>query len=289
MPNPSRNLLSADEMKFRAHFFRYLIPQAMKTYQHIIFWVLVYGTLTLVIGKWFGNHVEAFYYVSMLLPVVIGTSYFFNYYLVPRYLFTRRFLLFGLYSWYMLVVSLCMEMLVSVLAMLLMIRFNVSDTGVLVTDVFTLAGLMYFVVLLLSFILLIRHYYSDQRSISNLEEQQEKLKKGYLTVRSERKDARIGHEEITYIESLSDYVHIHRRSGEKIISKMKISHIEQELPDTFLRIHRSFIVNTDEISSFSREEVLLGNTPLPVSRTYRTAVVNRLRSDSGTANSPGPR
>ncbi len=95
----------------------------MKTYQHIIFWVLVYASLTLIFTNWFEGRIEAFYYVSLLLPVVMGTSYFFNYYLVPRYLFNRRFFLFGLYSFYMLVVSLCLELIVSVVAMLLIIYF----------------------------------------------------------------------------------------------------------------------------------------------------------------------
>ena len=64
----------------------------MKAYQHIIFWILVYGSLTLIFADWFEGHMEAFYYVSLLMPVVMGTSYFFNYYLVPRFLFQRRFL-----------------------------------------------------------------------------------------------------------------------------------------------------------------------------------------------------
>lgn len=250
----------------------------MRTYQHIIFWIVVHGSLTLIFGNWFEGYVEAFYYVSLLLPVVIGTSYFFNYFLVPRYLFTRKFYQFGLYTIYMLVVSLCLELLASVIAMLLIIHFRINQTGALVTDVFTLAVILYFIVLFKSFILLIKHYFIDQGAIHYLEEQQTKIKKGYFTVRSNRKTSRIEYDNLLYIESMADYIKIHQESGGEVVSREKISHIEDDLPDRFLRIHRSFIVNIAKITSYSREEVILGEVELPVSRTYRSKVINRLSS-----------
>ena len=67
----------------------------------------------------------------------------------------------------MLVVSLCLELLSSVIALLLIIKFGVSGTGPLMTDVYTLAGILYFIVLFKSFILLIKHYFVDQRAMGN--------------------------------------------------------------------------------------------------------------------------
>lgn len=248
----------------------------MKTWRHIIFWIIVYGSLTMIFADWFGGAMEAFYYVSLLMPVVIGTSYFFNYFLVPQYLFKRRFFLFGLYSFYMLVVSLCLEMVAAILAMLLIIYYGVNEHGVLFTDVFTMAGILYFVVLVMSFILLIRHYFTDQRAIGSLEEKQAQLDRGYFTVRSNRQTAKIKFDELIYLESLGDYIEFHLANGSIISSKEKISHMEKTLPEGFLRIHRSFIVNRSKISSFSREYVVAGEKELPISRSYRQKVVGKL-------------
>ena len=115
------------------------------------------------------------------------------------------------------------------------------------------------------------------REIIRLEDQQSRLEKGYFTVRSNRRTSRIEYDNMTYIESLADYIKIHQEDGGEIISREKISHIEKELPDRFLRIHRSFIVNTAKITSYSREEVILGEIELPVSRTYRNQVISRLQ------------
>ena len=61
---------------------------------------------------------------------------------------------------------------------------------------------------------------------------------------------------------MADYINIHLDDGEEVSSKEKISHIEKELPDSFIRIHRSFIVNKEKITSFNREEMLLGEIEL---------------------------
>lgn len=248
----------------------------MKTYQHIIFWLIAHVSLTLIFGKWFDGYVGAFYYVSLLLPVVMATSYLFNYFLVPRYLFTRKFWLFGLYSFYMLVVSLALELLVSVVSMLLMVHFGINRAAALVTDVFTLAMVLYFVVLIKSFILLIKHYFIDQGAITQLQEKQLKMEKGYITVRANRRTSRIEFDQLLYVESMADYIKIHLADGGEVVSKEKISHMEEELPDTFLRIHRSFIVNKSKISSYNREELIIGEIELPVSRSYRSRVMSGL-------------
>lgn len=248
----------------------------MKTWHHIVYWIIVYASLTLIFADWFNGHMEAFFYVSLLMPVILATSYFFNYFLVPRYLFRRRFNLFGLYSFYMLVVSLCLEMVVSILTMLLTVYYGVKDNPILFTDVLTMAGILYFVVLLSSFILLIRHYFADQQAIGSLEEKQAQLDQGYFTVRSNRKTSRIYFDELLYIESLADYIQMHLENGKSVTSKEKISHMEERLPEGFLRIHRSFIVNRSKISSFSREQLMVGETEIPISRSYRQEVVAAL-------------
>jgi DNA-binding LytR/AlgR family response regulator len=163
-----------------------------------------------------------------------------------------------------------------VVAMLVIVYYGVNRTGALVTDVFTLAVIMYFIILFKSFILLIKHYFVDQHTIGELEEKQARLEVGYFTVRSNRQTTKIRFEDVIYIESLADYIRIHHEGGEPITSKEKISHIEQVLPDHFLRIHRSFIVNTRKITSYSREQVNMGELELPISRTYRREVAARL-------------
>lgn len=248
----------------------------MKIYQHILYWILVIIGLTLIFGNAFKSYTESFYFVSLLLPVVMGTSYFFNYYLVPNYLFPRKFWLFGLYTFYMVIVSLSLELLACIGAMLLIIFLKVNETGPLVTDVYFLALIMYFFVFLKSFLLLVKHYFLDRQVIHDLELKQQQLDQGYFTVRSERKSVRLQFEEVMFIESLADYVRIHTLDGREINTKQKISKLESELPDIFVRIHRSFLVNKNNTSLFTREYVMVGENEIPVGRSYKQNVVRYL-------------
>ena len=94
----------------------------------------------------------------------------------------------------------------------------------------------------------------------------------HLVVRSNRKTVRLALKDILYIESLSDYVNIHI-GDEVITSKERISNLEKKLESAgFLRIHRSFLVATAKISAFSTDEVQIGQTALPISRSYKQAV-----------------
>jgi two-component system, LytTR family, response regulator LytT len=160
--------------------------------------------------------------------------------------------------------------------MLIIMYYGTNQNPALFTDVFTMAGILYFIVLFMAFIRLIKHYFTDQRAIGHLEEKQALLDQGYFTVRSNRQMAKVNFEELLYLESLGDYIEFHLENGSIISSKEKISHMEHTLPDGFLRIHRSFIVNRSKISSFSRELVTIADKELPISRSYRPSVTARL-------------
>ncbi len=61
-------------------------------------------------------------------------------------------------------------------------------------------------------------------------------------------------------------------------SKEKISTIERDLPDSFLRIHRSYIVNTEKISRFDYHGVEVNDILLNIGRTYKKQVLDTLKS-----------
>lgn len=84
-------------------------------------------------------------------------------------------------------------------------------------------------------------------------------------------------DDILFIESLKDYVHIYT-SEKKIITKFRIGEMEEILKDArFLRIHKSFIVNLDKISTYTSARLELEGKDLPIGRTYRKIVEATLK------------
>jgi len=89
---------------------------------------------------------------------------------------------------------------------------------------------------------------------------------------------RIQAHDVLYIESLKDYVHIYTKE-KKIITKFRIGEMETVLDDPrFLRIHKSYIVNTNKIGSYSATRLEIAGKSLPIGRTYRKIFENAFRS-----------
>lgn len=247
---------------------------------HIIFWIAVILLLTGIFGKVFESFALSFYFVSMLLPIAVGTSYVFNSWLVPRYLFKKRYKKFSLYFFYLLIISTWLEMWVITGAFILLANYNFNNLGPVAGNVLILAIILYFIVFLKGFLLLVKHSFRVRNKSKSLEAEKRKFQKGYITVRADRQQAKILYEDILYIESMGDYVKVNTLSGDSVMTRERISHIDKELPETFLRIHRSFIVNSQKVGYFSKTELEVNGSTLPISRTYKKDVNERLSKNS---------
>jgi DNA-binding LytR/AlgR family response regulator len=82
---------------------------------------------------------------------------------------------------------------------------------------------------------------------------------------------------ILYIEALADYITIYTIDGKYTIhSTMK--RVENILSaDNFYRVHNSFIVNLEKISSIENSNILMGKMTIPVSRNRLKSLMNRLK------------
>lgn len=94
---------------------------------------------------------------------------------------------------------------------------------------------------------------------------------GYIIVKTDYKLQQISLSDILYIEGLKDYVKIFLQSQTKpVISLMSMKIIEEKLSsETFMRVHRSYIVNLNKIQTVERSRIIFGNVFIPVSDNYK--------------------
>lgn len=248
-------------------------------YFHIIFWIIVLVILTTVFGRSWGNSLPAYYFISLLLPVVMSTSYFFNYYLVPQFLLKKKYFWFGLYSIYTLVVSLYLEMLVLFFSFIYLANYDFGQMGPNSSDTLLLAVVLYMIVFFSSFLLMVQQLFESHSELEELKTEKKKMEKPFLELTSNRKLVRIPYENILYIESLADYINVHTTDKKEIVSKEKISSLEERLPDIFIRIHRSFVVNRDKVTGFNNNEIELNETALTIGRSYKQQALEKLKAN----------
>ncbi len=102
---------------------------------------------------------------------------------------------------------------------------------------------------------------------------------GIIYVKSDYKIVRIAVENIRYIEAMSEYLRIICDDKDKpVIVLLSMKKIEEHLPaNTFMRIHRSFIINLNKISEVKKNHVILdGDASLPIGDNYKDAFMDYL-------------
>jgi membrane protein implicated in regulation of membrane protease activity len=249
----------------------------MKLKFQFVFWSATVVVLVLLFRNYYSSFSETFYFVAMLLPVVLATSYFFNGVLVPEFLLRGRYWRFFLYSLYMLIVSLYLEMIVIFVALIVLASYSYANMSPVSSDIFMLTMTLYFFVLLFSFVQFFTRQRNYRDQIIKLEADQEKQKTKTIAVRANRQMNQIYFDDILYVESLTDYVKVYLENGTSIMSREPISKLAERLSEDFIRVHRSFIVNQTKISRYNSEACFLGEVMIPVSRSYRKSVMQSLQ------------
>ena len=95
----------------------------------------------------------------------------------------------------------------------------------------------------------------------------------YLFLKVEYQWVRIALADILYIEGLKDYVKVHLKNDEKgVLSLTSLKDLDEKLPSRrFMRVHRSFIVALDKITSMTKNSLQIGKKTIAVGDQYKDA------------------
>lgn len=115
-----------------------------------------------------------------------------------------------------------------------------------------------------------------QSEIKINESESEKRNDNFIYIKTDRKTLKIFFEDIIYFESMKDYVLVHTKN-DSVSTKQQIGYFEEILPaGKFIRIHRSFILSISKINAITKTHIEIGNQNLPVSRSYKNLVMEKL-------------
>ena len=98
----------------------------------------------------------------------------------------------------------------------------------------------------------------------------------YLYIKVEYQLVKILKDDILYIEAMKDYVKIYTEKENKpILTLSTLKNLEEKLNQyDFLRIHRSYIVALNKITSVKKNSVQIGRVEISVTDNYRDAYNN---------------
>ena len=94
-----------------------------------------------------------------------------------------------------------------------------------------------------------------------------------IFIKTDYKVVKIAISDIRYIEGMSEYLKIHLEGQSKpLVTLLSMKKMEEYLPPSFMRIHRSYIVNLKRIQEVNKNRVIMdADTYLPIGDNYKEA------------------
>ena len=124
----------------------------------------------------------------------------------------------------------------------------------------------------------------EHRSLNTPEDDAMQLSNsGSLFVKADYRIVRINISKIRYVESMSEYVRIFTEGEEKpVMTLLSMKRLEERLPPaSFMRVHRSYIVNLHKVTEISRMRIIFdGNTYIPIGDNYKDRFMEYVNSMS---------
>ncbi len=99
--------------------------------------------------------------------------------------------------------------------------------------------------------------------------------KDFIVLKADKKNYKIKFSEILFMESLDNYIKVYTTDF-SIICYESLTATEKELSNDFIRIHRSYIINSTKIDVFTSSYIEIGERKFTIGRNYKDEVAKRL-------------
>ena len=105
-----------------------------------------------------------------------------------------------------------------------------------------------------------------QKNLENLLKQNDDI-----FIKIDAKQVKIKLSSILYIESMKDYLKIYSEEKElPYIPLMTLKKMKENLPDNFIQINRSHIINFNKVTSFGKNNLIIGKKEFNLSEKYKS-------------------
>ena len=118
----------------------------------------------------------------------------------------------------------------------------------------------------------VKHFELINQIDSNQEEE--------LIIRADHKQYKVKPSEILFVENVKNYVIFRLLDGAKIMALLSLKSLIETLPDNFIKVHRSYVVNLNFIESSSSTTIKIKDFEIPISESNRKSFRNLMNEKS---------
>jgi DNA-binding LytR/AlgR family response regulator len=99
--------------------------------------------------------------------------------------------------------------------------------------------------------------------------------KNYFFIKADSKFEKISLSDLLFVEAADNYIVLHTAKG-NFMTYLTLKNIEEYLPgESFMKVHKSFIVALDKITQIDGNEIVIGKIKIPMSRDIKETMMER--------------
>ncbi len=96
-----------------------------------------------------------------------------------------------------------------------------------------------------------------------------------IFVKSDKRLIKLNFDDIQYIEAYGNYIKVY--TDTMILTPLTLAEFLTKVPDTFIRVHKSFVINFEKIVMIEGNQITLqNNSTLPIGKLYKKAIMDKI-------------
>lgn len=109
------------------------------------------------------------------------------------------------------------------------------------------------------------------KSVERVLRSRKDSREDFMMIKTEGMNRKVLIQEIVYCESQGNDIKIVLTTNHSILAKNSMTDLESVLSRRgFLRVHRSFMINSQFVTAFNNTEIIIGTYHIPVGRSYKS-------------------
>lgn len=100
----------------------------------------------------------------------------------------------------------------------------------------------------------------------------------FIMVKADKKMFRVELDQLLYVEAMGDYIRLVTTDRKLTVYDRLTSFMEKLPPSRFCQIHKSYLISLAKIDYLEGNQLHIGEVALPVSKSFRGDLVERLKS-----------
>ncbi|MCT3761559.1 LytTR family transcriptional regulator [Elizabethkingia anophelis] len=102
--------------------------------------------------------------------------------------------------------------------------------------------------------------------------------KQYTFIKSGKRLIKLNFDEISIIKGLGNYVEIITTGSKKLVYYKSLKDLIENLPEEFMRVHNSFIINLRNVDYFEDNHLIINDQKISVAKSYKECLQNSIEN-----------